>query len=438
MQVCHSIMRAPAHQHICLHFWAEKASLVDETTNMNYRTIATVSLTFCLFACTNQQTTATKPSSAPDYTKPLPTGQPALRKVANSNWPNLGVAWEERDLFLQDSIDNSISWFDAPSSKQWFPIEDITHEQAKNSLIVLRTIIAESNSKKEFLERVEDRFNVFESVGCDNEGTVLFTGYYSPDFQASTKPSSTFNAPLYTRPDTLVTDPSSGAPLGRKTAIGTLEQWPARKELKSSGELEGTELVWVKDDLDAYTIQVNGSARLRMNDGELMYIGYAGKTDRQYTGLGHSVLDAGLLPPEKLSLRAIRRLYDNNPASINKLIDNNESFVFFREYGGENWPAGSLGVPVTAERSIATDKKIFPRGGVVLVDTTVRSLTGEKKAFTQFMTDQDTGGAIRAPGRADLFMGIGPTAGIKAGGQYAEGKLYYVFLKPDSIAIVHD
>ena len=175
-----------------------------------------------------------------------------------------------------------------------------------------------------------------------------------------------------------------------------------------------------------------------MDDGELMYIGCAGKTDRDYTGLGHSVLEAGLLPPEKLSLRAIRRLYDKDPKTINNLIDNNESFVFFREYDGGNWPAGSLGVPVTAERSIATDKKIFPRGGVVLVDTTVRSLTGEKKSFIQFMTDQDTGGAIRAPGRADLFMGVGPTAGIKAGGQYAEGQLYYLFLKPDSIAVIQN
>ncbi|HIB02179.1 MAG TPA: murein transglycosylase, partial [Phycisphaerales bacterium] len=103
--------------------------------------------------------------------------------------------------------------------------------------------------------------------------------------------------------------------------------------------------------------------------------------------------------------------------------------MFFREYEGGNWPAGSLGVPVTAERSIATDKKIFPRGGVVLVDTTVRSLTGEKQPFKQFMVDQDTGGAIRAPGRADLFMGIGPTAGIRAGEQFAEGNLYYIFLK---------
>lgn len=403
---------------------------------MNKRTIAIISLIIGLSGCTSKQTVTTEQTSSPNYTRPIPHGMPSMRIVNQQNWPDFGVAWQSRDLFLQDSIDNSISWFDAPSSKQWFPIEGVTHELAKNSVIALRELIEESNSKEEFIEAVQERFNVYKSVGYDGEGTVLFTGYYSPDFKASRTRTGTFVAPLFERPSDLVSDPASGEPLGRKTSSGTIEPWPARRELVASGELDGTELVWIRDDLDAYTIHVNGSARLRLENGELMYIGYAGKTDRSYTGLGHSVLEAGLLPPEKLSLRAIRRLYDNDPETIFDLINNNESFVFFREYDGEHWPSGSLGVPVTAQRTIATDKKIFPRGGVVLVDTTIRSLTGQKSSFIQFMVDQDTGGAIRAPGRADLFMGVGPTAGIKAGGQYAEGTLYYLFLKPESIASI--
>ena len=405
---------------------------------MKTLTIAVLTLFIGLTACQSKQAVTSEQTNRPDYTKPLTPGQHALEQISVDTWPDIGCAWDSRDLFLRDSLDNSIAWFDAPSSKQWFPIEGVSHEQAKHSVIVLREALNTSDSKEEFLETIEERFNVYRSVGCDGDGTVLFTGYYSPDFHASRTPSNAFRAPLYERPEDLVTDPASGTPLGRQCTNGSIEPWPARRELEASGELEGTELVYVRDDLDAYTIQVNGSARLRMDDGELMYIGYAGKTDQPYTGLGHSVLDAGLIPEDKLSLRAIRRLYDKNPEQVNNLIANNASYVFFREYNGGNWPAGSLGVPVTAERSIATDKKIFPRGGVVLVDTTVRSLTGEKQTFTQFMTDQDTGGAIRAPGRADLFMGVGPTAGIKAGGQYAEGQLYYLFLKPNSIAIVQE
>ena len=403
---------------------------------MKTRSIAILILFSGFVACKNQQHATPQHTGTPNYTTPLPQGRSALQRVAHQDWPDVGSAWEARDLFLRDSIDYSIGWFDAPSSKQWFPIEGVSHEQAKNSVIELRAIIVNSATKEEFIAQVQTRFDVYQSVGCDGEGTVLFTGYYAPDFHASRTQSEHFQAPLFERPKDLVTDSASGTPLGRRTQSGSIEPWPARRELISSGELEGTELVWVRDDLDAYTIHVNGSARLRMKDGELMYIGYAGKTDQPYTGLGHSVLEAGLLPPDKLSLRAIRKLYDKNPDQVNELINKNESFVFFREYAGDNWPAGSLGVPVTAERSIATDKKIFPRGGIVLVDTTIRSLTGDEHAFTQFMTDQDTGGAIRAPGRADLFMGVGPTAGLKAGGQYAEGQLYYLFLKPDVVASI--
>jgi membrane-bound lytic murein transglycosylase A len=395
-----------------------------------------------LLALTACQSTQTAPkaekNTEPEYSRPLLSGHPALELIPNAQWPDVGKAWEDRDLFLRDSLDNSIAWFDAPSSKQWFPIEGITHQQAKNSVVAIRKLLATSRTKNEFLYKLETDFEVYRSVGCDDEGTVLFTGYYSPDFYASTKPSRRYNAPLYTRPSDLMTDPASGEPLGRILSDGTITTWPSRKEIKSSNLFNGNELVWVEDDLDAYIIHVNGSARLRLDNGELMYIGYAGKTDRQYTGLGASVLEAGLLPTNKLSLRNIRRLYDRNPKQVNTLIDKNESYVFFKEYDGGSWPAGSLGVPVTAKRTIATDKKIFPRGGLVLVDTKVQSLTGETQTFTQFMVDQDTGGAIRAPGRADLFMGIGPTAGIKAGNQYAEGNLYYIFLKQDSIAAVQN
>ena len=159
--------------------------------------------------------------------------------------------------------------------------------------------------------------------------------------------------------------------------------------------------------------------------------GYAGKPDRPYTGLGRSMVDSGYLQESELSLPAIRRAWQRDPDGIEELIHRNENYVFFQEYSGDSWPAGSLGVPVTAERSLATDKTIFPRGSIVLVDTDAVTLSSGPRPFVQFMLDQDTGGAINAPGRADIFMGIGATAEILAGGQYAEGRMYYFFLKPD-------
>ena len=101
-----------------------------------------------------------------------------------------------------------------------------------------------------------------------------------------------------------------------------------------------------------------------------------------------------------------------------------ERFVFFRETSADGWPSGSLGFQVEAQRSLATDKSIFPRGGFVYVDTTMN-----RQPFAQWMLDQDTGGAIRAPGRADLYLGAGDRATAMAGEQAEEGQLYYFFLK---------
>jgi membrane-bound lytic murein transglycosylase A len=398
------------------------------------QTITFLPLFLAMVGCTNQQAVTQKQSRNTDYTRPLPDGQQALVRVSLEDWPDIGRAWQAKDLFLEDAIDNSITWFDLPSSKQWFPIGGVTHERARNSVLELRTLLTDAISEEAFIFEIQTRFDIYKSIGCDGDGTVLFTGYYSPDFHASSTPSSRFSSPLYQRPHDLLTDPNTGEPIGRRNADGSVSSWPTRSEIESSGMLGGTELVWVEDDLDAYIIHVNGSARLRMDNGDLMYIGYAGKTDKPYTGLGKSLMDAGMISSNDISLRKIQRLYDKDPTRIKNHINKNESFVFFVEYAGDNWPAGSLGVPVTQERSIATDKRIFPRGGVVLVDTTVKSLTGEGRPFIQFMTDQDTGGAIHAPGRADLFMGVGPTAGIKAGSQYAEGRLYYLFLKPSVVA----
>ncbi len=390
--------------------------------------VATVIL---LTGC-SQQAEPAKVAATKNYNRPLPAGTMPLRKVRSpERMPDLAAAWSQRDVFLGDAMDRSIAWYDAPSSRQWFPCCNITHEQAKASVVAMRELMRTTPDPDTFAEEVERRFDVYESVGCDGDGTVLFTGYYAPDFNASRTRSERFNTPLYGRPHDLATHPLDGKPLGRMLPDGTIVTYPARRTIERTGMLDGTEVVWLEDPLSAYIVHVNGSAKLRMDDGTIAYFGYAGKTDRPYTGLGRSMVDSGYLQESELSLPAIRRAWQRDPDGIEELIHRNENYVFFQEYSGDSWPAGSLGVPVTAERSLATDKTIFPRGSIVLVDTDAVTLSSGPRPFVQFMLDQDTGGAINAPGRADIFMGIGATAEILAGGQYAEGRMYYFFLKPD-------
>ncbi len=400
---------------------------------MHRLTVLLATLLLTLGGCSQQKTASNQPTG-PDYNRPLPRGTQSLRMITDpAAMPDLDSAWAERDIFLRDALDRSIEWYGAPSSRQWFPICNITHEQAMASVISMRELMRTAPDGESFREAIRTKFDVYESVGCDDEGTVLFTGYYAPDFHASRTKSSRFSTPLYMRPDDLVTDPVDGTPLGRQLADGSIVTYPSRRSIEQHQLLKGSELVWVEDPLSAYIIHVNGSAKLRMDDGTTMFIGYAGKTDRPYTGLGRLMVSEGILREDELSLPAIRRSWKRNPGTVESLIHRNENYVFFQEYPGENWPAGSLGVPVTMERSLATDKSIFPRGAVVLVETDAVTLSRGTRPFVQFMLDQDTGGAINAPGRADIFMGIGATAEILAGGQYAEGRLYYFFLKPDEV-----
>jgi len=142
----------------------------------------------------------------------------------------------------------------------------------------------------------------------------------------------------------------------------------------------------------------------------------------------------GKIREDELSLDEVRGFLASHPDEQTAYLRRNKRFVFFQEVSSANWPAGSLGVRVIALRSIATDKKAFPPGGVTLVLTDMPNGSGGKRRVSQFMLDQDSGGAIQTPGRADIYYGIGPGAERLAGDQYSEGELYYLFLKPSRLS----
>ncbi len=403
------------------------------TTTAHITALLTATLT--AIGCQQQHVEAPATTQTTNYARPLPSGQSPLRRVIDpQRLTAIDRAWAEKDLFLRDAADESIAWFDKPSTLQWFPCCDISHDQARASVVSFRDLSSTAPNVEAFRAELLRRFDVYESIGCDDNGTVLFTAYCSPTFRASRTRRTGYEAPLYARPADLITHPETGEPLGRRRPDGGVDPWPSRGEIERNGLLDGTEVVWLENPLDAFIVHVNGSAKLMMDDGSTMYLGYAGKTDRPYASLGKTLIDRGLMSEGEASLQKIRRLWRTNPAAVEKAMHANESFVFFQEYDGGSWPAGSLGFPVTSRRSVATDKQIFPRGGVVLVDTTAARFAGDPDPFSQFMLDQDTGGAIRAPGRADLYLGAGPMAELLAGRQKNEGHLYYFFLKPSEVA----
>jgi membrane-bound lytic murein transglycosylase A len=367
----------------------------------------------------------------PEYAKPLPPGGFGLRKITNpERMPDLKPAADQlTDPGLRQALNRSVDWFARPSTRAHFPIGPISHGHAWASVYALKKIAR--NDPADPVQRLRSEFNVWESVGWDGKGTVFYTGYYSPVLQASRTRQGPYQYPLYKRPADLVTEERTGKVLGRRTGDG-LEPYPTRRQIQKQNLLKGEELVWLKNRFDSYLVQVNGSAKLRMRDGSIMYVGYAGSNGRSYTSIGKLLAKEGKLDKDKLSVAKLRRYFEKHPDDLPYYIQKNDRFVFFKGYSGSNWPAGSLGVEVTPMRTLATDKAIFPRGCAVFVKTEIPNRTGGgSQPFHQLMLDQDTGGAIRAAGRADIYIGVGESARTLAGGIAAEGKLYYLLLKRD-------
>jgi membrane-bound lytic murein transglycosylase A len=358
-----------------------------------------------------------------------------LEPVRGDAVPALEQAVRDERAGLLEALDRSLTWFERASSRRYFPVGPVTHERAWAGVYAFRALVSEISDPVELERRIRREFEFYRSPGRDGRGTVLFTGYYSPTFAASRAREGGYRYPLYRLPEDLVVDPASGEVKGRRREPGgRVEPYPTRAEIESSGMLRGGELVWLRDPFDAYLIQVQGSAALSLPDGSIMYVAYAGNNGHEYVSVALELVADGALSEDELSLEAVRAYFRSHPSDVERYLRRNPRFVFFREEDGSSWPLGSLGVKVTALRSLATDKALFPPGGVALVMTRVSDTSGRLRRFERFMLDQDAGGAIRSAGRADIYFGVGPDAEGRAGAQYSEGRLYYLFLKRERVA----
>jgi membrane-bound lytic murein transglycosylase A len=313
-----------------------------------------------------------------------------------------------------------------PSSQKFYPYGGITHEHAVRTLQELKKLVASGLSPKQMNAVLRERFDTYISVGCDNQGTVLFTGYYTPIFDGSLIRTDRFKYPLYKSPDDLMKDPD-GTILGRRGPDGQIRQYPSRDNIQNSNMLAGNEIVWLSDPFEVYIVHVQGSAKIRMPNGQIEKVGYDAHNGWEYKSIVHKMIADGKLSEKNINLKAMIDYFKAHPYEVDMYVNKNPRFVFFRSEKGD--PRGSLNEPVTPFRTIATDKTIYPRAMFAFVSVDLDRPVG-------FALDQDTGGAIRAAGRCDVYMGVGDHAGELAGGTYREGQLYYLFIKPDSDQIV--
>ncbi len=346
-------------------------------------------------------------------------------------WPDsLGLGdetlWGERQALIT-AINHSLTYLATPAAQRAYEsvgIPGVNRDRVARSLRRFRALLRVSPSAAAFQQAVRREFRLYQTLGQDGAGRVHFTGYFEPTFQASLTPSAVYRYPLYRLPPQLATWPQP-----HPTRL-TLEGRDGRGG--GAGPLAGLELVWLRDRLEAFLVQVQGSARLQLPDGQVFAVGYAGRTEYPYTSLGQELIRDGKIPAAELTLDRLLRHFRENPADLDEYIPRNNRFIFFRHDPQGGPPLGSLGVPVTAGRSIATDKTLMPPGALALVTLPwprrAADGTWQHRPTQRFVLDQDTGGAIIGPGRVDFFIGSGSEAGALAGQINHDGALYYLLL----------
>jgi membrane-bound lytic murein transglycosylase A len=357
----------------------------------------------------------------------------------NQIWGESGKKADKDNLLK--AIDSSLNYLKTNQATVFYSkyiMPEITRERVEKSLLRFRELVLSSKNAKELQQAVNKEFVFYKSIGSDKKGTVLFTGYYKPIYQGSRTQTAEYRYPIYRLP-------------------ADFDSWakphPTRLELEgkdalqsSKGKLKGLELFWLSSRMNAYLAQVQGSAVIKFKDGSETTINYAGNTDHEYVSLGKELIKDKKLEKDGITLQKVIDYFVKNPAEENIYLPRNPRFIFFKDTKGA--PAsGSLSEPITQERSIATDKSLMPPGSLAIIRAPFPFISKDKKdsqdnknnqekkpkieqiLVSRYVLDQDTGGAIKSPGRVDYYMGVGEEAGDRAGAIVNTGELYYLVLK---------
>jgi membrane-bound lytic murein transglycosylase A len=285
-------------------------------------------------------------------------------------------------------------------------------------------------------------FVPYQIINADGSGTGMVTGYYEPLLYGSRIRTARYRYPLYAPPDDLLTiDLSSLYPefknkrLRGRLVGNTVLPYLSRAEIDvTDPPLKGKELVWVNDPVEAFFLHIQGSGQVRFENGEIMRVGYADQNGHPFRSVGRYLIQQGEMRAETVSMQGIKKWARKHPAKLDSFLNINPSYVFFKELPGDlPGPIGALGVPLTAERSIAVDSQVVPLGVPVYLATT---WPNSSDALNRLMVAQDTGGAIAGAVRADFYWGFGDDAGKLAGSMRQSGRMW-VLLPKDYVPEPH-
>ena len=330
----------------------------------------------------------------------------------------------------------------APETVFRYGSHEFTCQQVHESQEAFLNLISKGLDEGQLSREMRKTFRVYRATGQVGNRRVLFTGYYEPVYEGSLSPDETFRYPLYRPPDDLIKidlslfrEKFKGERIIARIEDKKVLPYYSRYQIEAERVLKGKglEIAWLKDPLDVTFLHIQGSGRLRLPNEKEFLVHFQVSNGQPYRSIGRYMIERGFLLREEMSMQAIKRYLTENPEVRDEVLNHNPSYVFFEKV--ENGPLGSLGVLLTPGRSVALDSTIFPKGALGFISCQ-KPLVNDQgdiigwTPFSRFVLNQDSGGAIKGAGRADVFWGNGPYAEVTAGHLQHDGDLYLLIKKP--------
>ena len=308
-------------------------------------------------------------------------------------------------------------------------------------------ILETSPTPQDLDRQIKQKFDVYQMAGRDSTGTVVFSSYYEPTLEASLKYDSTYKYPIYARPDDMVSinledfnEKFKGEKLTGRIVKNEMVPYMSREEIDFGGALEGKglELAWFKKRSDIMDLHTEGSGRLALPDGRVIKAKFAATNSLKFKGWLTAMVEAGALPREGISPEKGQKYLDEHPDKVRPILSMNKRYVFFKleqPADPEEGPAGTYGLPLTGWRSVAVDNALYPMGTLAFMkvdsapDVDADGKLLGRRQDGRFVFCQDTGGAIKGPGRVDFFAGNGKKATTFAFKLWDPGQMYMLVLK---------
>ena len=377
---------------------------------------------------------------------PKPPAKPAaaLVRLAVQDYPDFSD-----DLFLDNlsyGIGKSLEYLNRVPAERTFRFGEDAYSALHliRSLEILRDFVETRPGPAAVNRFIAERYRVYRSSGGPESGQVLFTGYYEPHLKGSLTPDARYRYPVHAMPaDLMVIDLSLfSKDLKGKRIVGRLQgntvvPYPDRQAIEADTGFaqKAPPIAWVEDRIDLFFLQIQGSGRIYLTNGAFIRVHYHGSNGQPYRSIGRLLIDQGKIPADEMSMQRLKAYLQAHPAEVDAVLNHNPSYVFFKtETSG---PIGAIGVDLTPGRSVAVDRRVFPMAAPAFLQTQIPVVDGNGRIdrwmdFSAFALNQDTGGAIRGPGRVDIFWGNGPYAEIAAGHMQHKGSFYLLVLVPES------